>query len=101
MDMFFKCKCHTPSKIWSSPGRDIGSTLNLGGRTLGGTFLKRKGQLLEIKRALLCLLQILEGTWSSASPVPTSMIAGQGVLVYFYFVLHLLLKGYLSNVQTA
>ena len=53
--------------------RDVGSISHLGGTTLRGH--RKEGHFLKIKRALLCLLQILEARAPSAPlpPVPTSM----------------------------
>ena len=54
--------------------REAGSISNLGGTTLQGHFsLKKKGHFLEIKRALLCLLQNLGGHVPQCPMIPTSM----------------------------
>ena len=56
--------------------RDVGSISNLGGggKTLQGHFfIKLKGLSLNIKRALLCLLQNLGGGSAPVPPVATSL----------------------------
>ena len=47
---------------------------------------KARGYFLKIKRALLCLLQILGIRAPSAPPVPTSMILGFHALSIFYAI---------------
>ena len=54
--------------------RDVGSISNLGAQHFKGTlFLKKTGPFFKIKRALLCLLQNLGGTYPQGPPVPMSM----------------------------
>ena len=62
-------------------GRDVGSISNLGARHFEGTFsLRKKGHFLEIKRALLCLLQNLGGHVPPVPPVPMSVSSGETLI---------------------